>query len=232
MSESFDITAEEAAGEQQRFMTRVYSWMTLALAVSGFVAWSVSTTPALLHIVSGHRWVFWVILFAEILLVATLVGFIKKLSASMATFVFLLYSVLNGATLSFIFLVYTAATISTAFWVTAGTFGVMSVWGYFTKRNLQGMGFFLMMLLSGLLIASVVNIFLQSEMVYWISTYAGVLIFVLLTAYDTQKIREMNIIGNEGTEEDRKEAITGALALYLDFVNLFLFFLRIFGRRD
>jgi uncharacterized protein len=131
-----------------------------------------------------------------------------------------------------IFVLYTATSIASTFFVTAGTFGAMSMYGYFTKRDLTKMGSLLMMALIGLIIASVVNMFMASSTLYWITTYAGILIFVGLVAYDTQKIKEMNIIGNEGTDEDRKEAIMGALALYLDFINLFLYLLRLLGRRN
>ena len=129
------------------------------------------------------------------------------------------------------FVVYTAASITSTFLVTAGTFGAMSFYGYTTKKDLTSWGSFLFMGLIGIIIASLVNIFLQSPMMHWIITYAGVLIFVGLTAYDTQKIKEMNILGNEGTDEDTKEAIRGALTLYLDFINLFLMLLRIMGDR-
>ena len=154
-----------------------------------------------------------------------------QMSAAQATGVFMLYSALTGVTLSFVFLAYTAASLTSTFLVTAGTFGAMSFYGYTTKRDLTAMGSFLFMGLIGIIIASLVNFFLQSPMVYWLVTYAGVLIFVGLTAYDTQKIKEMNILGNEGTEEDTKEAVRGALTLYLDFINLFLMLLRVMGNR-
>jgi FtsH-binding integral membrane protein len=153
------------------------------------------------------------------------------MSASTATMIFIAYSALNGLTLSLIFVIYTAESIASTFFITAGTFAVMSIYGYTTKADLSKWGNLLFMGLVGILIASVVNIFLQDEMLYWITTYAGVLIFVGLTAYDTQKIKATNIIGNEGTEDDSKEAIMGALTLYLDFINLFLYLLRIFGRK-
>ena len=153
------------------------------------------------------------------------------MSASLATGVFILYAGLNGLTFSLIFVMYTASSITSAFLVTAGTFAAMSVYGYTTKKDLTSLGSFLFMGLIGVIIASLVNMFMQSEMIYWVTTYAGVLIFIGLTAYDTQKIKELNILGNEGTEEDHKEAISGALVLYLDFINLFLMILRIMGDR-
>jgi uncharacterized protein len=165
-------------------------------------------------------------------LVGYLVTAIQKMSAMTATIVFVLYSILNGVTLSAIFFVFTADSISNVFFITAGTFAAMSAYGYFTKKDLTKLGSILIMALIGLIIASVVNIFLNSEMLYWISSYVGVLIFVGLIAYDTQKLKKLNVVvGNEGTDDDKKEAIVGALTLYLDFINLFLFLLRIFGRR-
>jgi hypothetical protein len=133
--------------------------------------------------------------------------------------------------MSCIFIVYTASSIASTFFVTAGTFAVMSIYGYTTKTDLSKWGNILFMGLIGLIISSIANYFMQSETLYWITSYAGVLIFVGLTAYDTQKIKNMNIIGNEGSDDDHKEAIMGALTLYLDFINLFLYLLRIFGRR-
>ena len=152
-----------------------------------------------------------------------------RMSAQTAMITFLGYAALNGLTFSFIFIAYTQSSIASAFLVTAGTFGAMSVYGYTTKKDLTSWGGFFFMGLIGIIIASFVNMFLQSPMIYWLTTYAGVLVFVGLTAYDTQKIKEMNILGNEGTDEDTKEAISGALRLYLDFINLFLMILRIMG---
>ena len=146
---------------------------------------------------------------------------------------FFAYALLNGVTMAIIFLVYTRTSIATTFFVTAGTFGAMSAYGYATKRDLTSIGSFAFMGLIGIILASIVNIFLKSTAVGWIVSVLGVLIFVALTAYDTQKIKELNIIGNAGTDEDNKEAIHGALTLYLDFINLFLHLLRFFGsRRD
>jgi FtsH-binding integral membrane protein len=159
-------------------------------------------------------------------LVGVLVGAIHKMSAVTATLVFIFYSILNGVTLSSIFFVFTAESISNVFFIAAGTFAVMSAYGYFTKSDLTKLGNILFMALIGL-----VNMFLKSEMLYWISSYAGVLIFVGLIAYDTQKLKKLNVIGNEDTDEGKKEAIIGALTLYLDFINLFLYLLRIFGKR-
>ena len=219
------------AAEQQRFMVRVYNWMTAGLAVTGGIAFYVSNSEMMMNIVYGNAIVPIVLIVAQLGLVIYLSGWIEKMSASQATGIFMLYAGLTGLTFSFIFLAYTAASITSTFFVTAGTFAAMSVYGYTTKKDLTSWGSFLFMGLIGIIIASLVNMFLQSEAMHWIITYAGVLIFIGLTAYDTQKIKEMNIIGNEGTDEDTKEAISGALRLYLDFINLFLMLLRIMGDR-
>uniref|UniRef100_UPI0035665DD6 Bax inhibitor-1/YccA family protein n=1 Tax=Lutibacter sp. TaxID=1925666 RepID=UPI0035665DD6 len=202
-----------------------------ALILTGIIAYWVASTPQLINLILGNKILFFGLIIAEIACVGYIAARIHKISAQTATALFLGYSVLNGLTLSFIFMAYTATSIATTFFITAGTFGVMSIYGFYTKRDLTSIGNLAFMALIGLIIASVVNIFLKSEMMYWITTYAGILIFVALIAYDTQKIKEMNIVGNEGTEEDKKEAIMGALSLYLDFINLFLYLLRIFGDR-
>jgi uncharacterized protein len=224
-------TLEQIAAESQRFMVKVYGWMALALLVTGFVAVYTASSETLVQFIFGSKIVFFGLIILELAAVGVLVGMISRMGAAMATFVFLMYSMLNGLTLSIVFLVYTTGSIASTFFVTAGTFAVMSIYGYTTKSDLTRWGNLLFMGLIGLIIASVVNFFMKSTMLYWITTYIGVLIFVGLTAYDTQKIKNANIIGNEGTEEDEKEAITGALILYLDFINLFLYLLRIFGRR-
>ncbi len=225
------FSQEQIIEEQRTFIRKVYGWMTLALAVTGFVAMSVASSPALIEAVISNRFVFFALIIGELILVGSLVAAVSRMSSLTATLIFFGYAILNGVTFSLIFLAFTAESISSTFFITAGTFGVMSFYGYVTKRDLTGVGQFMMMGLIGLIIASVVNIFFHNETVYWLTTYIGVIIFVGLTAYDTQKIKNMNIVGNEGTEEDKKEAIMGALALYLDFVNLFLMLLRIFGRR-
>lgn len=224
-------TVEAAIAETQRFMTKVYGWMSFALVITGFVAMFTASSPAMLQAVFGNTITLIALIIIQFGLVAALAGWVNKMSANTATLVFIFYSALNGVTFSGIFIVYTAASIASTFFITAGTFGAMSFYGYTTKSDLTKWGSLLFMALFGLIIASVVNMFMNSTMLYWITTYAGVLIFVGLTAYDTQKIKNMNIIGNEGTEEDKKEAIMGALRLYLDFINLFLYLLRIFGKR-
>lgn len=218
--------------EQARFITKVYGWMAIGLALTGAVSYFVASSPALLQMIYGNRLVFWGLLIGELLMVGYLSAAVSRMSAATATLVYMLYAVVNGLTLSGIFLIYTSTSIVGTFLVTAGTFAAMSAYGYFTKQDLTKAGNLLFMALIGLVIASVVNIFFRNPIMYWIITYAGILIFVGLTAYDTQKIKQMNIIGNEGTEEDTKEAILGALTLYLDFINLFLYLLRLFGRSN
>lgn len=225
------FTQEQIQVEQANFMSKVYSWMTGALIITGLVAYYVASSPELINLIVGNKILFFGLIIAEIACVGYISARINKITAQTATGLFVGYSVLNGLTLSMIFLIYTASSIATTFFIAAGTFGIMSFYGYYTKRDLTSIGNLAFMALIGLIIASVVNMFLKSEMMYWITTYAGILIFVALIAYDTQKIKEMNVIGNEGTEEDKKEAILGALSLYLDFINLFLYMLRIFGDR-
>ena len=231
--ESFPMTAsiDAVAAEQRRFMLRVYNWMTMGLGITGLVAYAVAYTPSLTAILLGNPFLPIVLIIAQIGLVFWLASRVMQMSAQKAMGVFLLYATLTGITFSVIFLAYTAASITSTFLVTAGTFGAMSFYGYTTSRDLTSWGSFFFMGLIGIIIASVVNIFLQSSLMYWVITYVGVLVFVGLTAYDTQKIKEMNILGNEGTDEDTKEAIRGALSLYLDFINLFLMLLRIMGSR-
>lgn len=231
MNNDILISPEEIAQEQQRFIVKVYGWMAGALAITGLVAMYTASSQSMIEFIFGNRMVFYGLIIAELLLVGSLVGFVRKLSAVAATGIFLLYSVLNGLTLSVIFLLYTSGSIASTFFITGGIFAIMSAYGYFTGNDLTKLGSLLIMLLIGLIIASVVNMFMNSETIYWITTYAGVFIFTGLIAYDTQKIKELNVIGNEGTAEDRKEAIIGALSLYLDFINLFIMLLRIFGRR-
>ena len=222
---------DAVAAEQQRFMVRVYNWMTTGLGITGLVAYTVADTPALTDIIFGNPVIPIALIITQLGLVFWLASRVMQMSAQQATGVFVLYAALTGVTFSVIFLTYTASSITSTFLVTAGTFAAMSFYGYTTKKDLTSWGSFLFMGLIGIIIASVVNLFLQSSLMYWVITYAGVLIFVGLTAYDTQKIKEMNILGNEGTEEDTKEAIRGALSLYLDFINLFLMLLRVMGAR-
>lgn len=231
MDNFYEISKEQEIAETKRFFVRVYGWMSLALIITGLTAFKTAISPELLNFVFGQRFVFFGLMIFELILVGYLTAAIHKMTAVTATVVFSLYSILNGVTLSCIFFAFTTESIASTFFIAAGTFAAMSAYGFFTKKDLSKLGNILFMALIGLIIASVVNMFMKSEMLYWISSYVGVLIFVGLIAYDTQKLKSFNVIGNEGTDEDKKEAIIGALTLYLDFINLFLFLLRIFGRR-
>ncbi|MDH5542907.1 MAG: Bax inhibitor-1/YccA family protein [Nitrospinota bacterium] len=219
------------AAEQSRFLIRVYNWMAAGLAVTAIVAWYVANTPSIYNAIIGNPILFFGIIIGELGLVFYLASRVMQMSAQRAMNVFIGYAALNGLTFSVIFVAYTQSSITTAFLVTGGMFAAMSFYGATTKKDLTSWGSFLFMGLIGIIIASLVNMFLQSPAVYWITTYAGVLIFTGLIAYDTQSILKMNIIGNEGTQEDTKEAISGALRLYLDFINLFIMLLRLLGER-
>ncbi len=213
-------------------MRKVYVWMTFALAITGITAYLVATNETLLTLIYSHQAVMWVLVIAELAIVIGVTAAINKLSLPVATLLFVVYSVLNGALFSSIFLVYTMASIAKVFFITAGTFGAMSLYGYTTKSDLTSWGKILIMGVLGLIIATVVNIFLKSSGLEMIISYAGVLIFVGLTAYDTQKIKQMCLQAPDAGETMQKYALLGALSLYLDFINLFIYLLRIFGRRE
>ena len=213
-------------------MRKVYVWMTLALVITGVTAYGVATSPGLMMAIATNKLLFWGLIIAEFGLVLAVSAAINKLSLTTATMLFVLYSVINGATLSFIFAVYTMSSIASVFFITAGTFAVMAFIGYTTKKDLTSMGKILLMALIGIIIATVVNIFLKSTGLEMIVSYLGVLIFVGLTAYDSQKIKQMLLMAPDAGEGAQKLALLGALSLYLDFVNLFIYLLRIFGRRE
>lgn len=229
--DGLSLEHDQSAVSIRAAMNGVYGWMTFALVLSGICAWLVGTTPNLAkNLLTGG--IFWILAIAEIALVFVISGLINKLSAAMATALFVAYAALNGVTLGVIFLVYTMSSIAVTFLVTAGTFCAMALIGSVTKLDLSKMGSFLFMALIGLIIASIVNIFWANSTLYWICTYAGVLIFTGLTAYDVQKIRQLCMATeDQGFETSRKIAILGALTLYLDFVNLMLYLLRILGNR-
>lgn len=216
---------------QALYLTKVYNWMALALVLTGIVAYITATTPGMIGAIAGSKLLFYGLIIGELLLVVYLTSAIRRMSQKMAITAFLVYSVLNGLTLSIIFLVYTSSSISTTFFVTAGTFAAMSFYGYTTKKDLTSIGNLAFMALIGIILASIVNFFMKSEMLYWIVTYLGVAIFVGLTAYDTQKLKEIGSRGFTSEENMEKMSIMGALTLYLDFINLFLFLLRILGDR-
>jgi len=213
------------------YLTKVYNWMAVALLITGAVAYYIAQSEAALQIILGNKIIFYGLLIGEFILVGYISKRIHKISVYNATMLFLIYALLNGLTFSIIFLIYTSSSISSTFLITAGTFGAMSAYGYFTKKDLTKLGSLAMMALIGIIIASVVNIFLQSSMMHWIITYLGVAIFIGLTAYDTQKLKGIAQNGFDNEESMEKSAILGALTLYLDFINLFLFLLRIFGDR-
>ncbi len=214
-------------------MNQVYLWMTAGLGLTALVAWAIASSPTALNLIFSNTWLLIGLVIAQLGLVVGLSAAVQRLSAFTATSLFLLYAALTGVTLSSIFVVYTTGSIAKAFLITAATFGAMTVYGTVTKRDLTGLGSFLFMGLIGLIIAMVVNIFLKSPMVDFIISGVGVLIFTGLTAYDTQKLRRF---GENAPLEDgtaiRRGAILGALTLYLDFINLFLMMLRLFGNRE
>lgn len=214
-------------------MRKVYLWMTLALVITGFTAYYVASSESLMMALFSNQIIFWGLVIGELVLVFSLSAAINKLSLTAATLMFVLYSVINGATMSFIFLVYTASSVTNVFLITAATFAVMAFFGYFTKTDLTSWGKILMMALIGIIIATIVNIFTKSEGLAVILNYLGVLVFVGLTAYDSQKIKQMLMQAPDAGEGAQKVALLGALSLYLDFINLFIYLLRILGsKRD
>ncbi len=214
-------------------MRKVYTWMTLALVLTGLTAYGVATSPGILMAIYSNPALLWGLVIAEFALVFGVSAAINRLSLTTATLMFVAYSVINGALLSSIFLVYTAASITSVFFITAATFATMALIGYTTKTDLTSVGKLLFMALIGLIIATVVNIFVGSSMLTMICSYVGVLIFVGLTAYDSQKIKHMLQQAPDAGESSQKLALLGSLTLYLDFINLFIYLLRIFGdRRD
>lgn len=212
-------------------MRKVYVWMALALLITGLTAYYVATSPLLIGAILTNRVLFYGLLIAEFALVMGVSAAINRLSLLTATLMFLLYSVINGATMSVIFLIYQMSSIATVFFITAGTFGTMALIGYTTKKDLTSMGRILFMALIGIIIATIGNIFIKSDGLTMILSYIGVLVFVGLTAYDSQKIKQMLLQATDVDEGTKKMALLGALTLYLDFINLFLYLLRIFGKR-
>lgn len=217
---------------QTALFRSVYVWMTLALAITGFVALYVAKSYTLINAMAQNSMMFWILLIAEVGLVMFLSARIHRISFTTATILFILYSVLNGVTMSVLFMVYTMSSIATTFFVTAGTFGATALYGYVTKKDLTRIGSLCIMGVIGLIIASLVNLFLQNSMMDLIISYVGVLLFVGLTAYDSQKIKQL-LSGDdvEVNETTQKIALMGSLTLYLDFINLFIYLLRILGDR-
>lgn len=222
----------ESKAAQNALMRSVYTWMTLALAITGLTAMYMAKSMTILNIMSQNSMMFWGILIAEVVLVMYMTARINKISFTTATLLFIAYSILNGMTMSILFLVYTMSSIATTFFVTAGTFGAMAIFGYVTKKDLTRIGNLCIMGVIGIIIASLVNMFLHNSMMDMIISYVGVLLFVGLTAYDAQKIKHL-LSGDdiEVNESTQKIALLGALTLYLDFINLFIYLLRILGDR-
>ena len=221
----------EAAQAFPVLMRKVHSWMAFALIITGLTAYTVATSETFISLLYAKPVVMWVLIAVELLLVFGLSAAINRLSLTVATLMFVIYSVINGAMLSSVFLIYQVGSVAKVFFITAGTFAAMSVFGYTTKSDLTSWGKILLMALIGLIIASVVNIFLKSSGLDLIVSYAGVLIFVGLVAYDTQKIKRMFLMAPDAGETMQKFALMGALSLYLDFINLFIHLLRILGDR-
>lgn len=216
---------------QASFITKVYGWMFLALVITGVVALFAASSEAYIDFIRANPRSLYVLMGATFLLVLAISWGINRISSFVATVLFLLYAALNGVTFGILFYVYTSESIASTFLVTALTFGIMSAVGYFTKKDLSSIGRLLMMALIGVVIASLVNWFMQSPMLYWIITYVGLFVFIGLVAYDTQKIKRMAVLQIEDPEAGKKGAIIGALSLYLDFINIFLLLLRLLGGR-
>lgn len=215
------------------FLAKVFNWMAIGLGVTGLAAFLTASSQAMMQLVFGNRLVMYGLLFAEIGMVLYLSARLQHLSSRAATGIFLLYSALNGVTLSAILLAYTMSSVAATFFICATMFGAMAVYGLVTKRDLSGLGSFMFMGLVGIVIASLVNIFLASPMISWVVSGLGVIIFTGLTAYDVQKITQMGAAGimQQGEAAIQKVAVMGALALYLDFINLFLSLLQFVGNR-
>ncbi|CAD83410.1 integral membrane protein interacts with FtsH [Candidatus Blochmanniella floridana] len=216
----------------QPYISQVFGWMSCGLLLTAFVAWYTSITPAVLQLLFSNQIIFFGLIISQLALVFTLSGMVTRLSGSLATTLFMLYSVLTGLTLSSIFILYTSSSISGTFIVTSGMFGAMTVYGYTTKKDLSSLGNLLFMGLIGMVLASLVNIWLKNPTIMWIITYIGVILFVGLTAYDMQKIKSIgSSLSIEDQDQFRKYSIIGALTLYLDFINLFMMMIRIFGNK-
>lgn len=213
-------------------LKNVYLWMTMALAISGLIAMIVARNVELMQTLFTSRGALLLLFLVQLGLIWLISASIGTMSFLTATLLFILYSVVTGVTLSSVFVVFTAESIASVFFITAGTFAAVSLYGFLTKKDLSSWRSFLMMGLIGLIIATIVNWFLASEMMYWVISYVGVAIFVGLTAYDTQKIKQLAEDYCVEDEEIQNEvALLGAITLYLDFINLFLYILRIFGKR-
>ena len=213
------------------FMSQVYVWMSFGLAVTGGLAWYAVNSPGLLRTLFGGGMApFFIIVVIQLGIVFYLSSRVMKLSPTVASGLFVLYAALNGVIFAPLFMIYTSESIASTFFVTAGTFGAMSLYGYTTKRDLSNLRGFLMMGLIGIIIATLANIWLRNQTVMWVVTYIAVIVFVLLTAYDTQRIKRMAYELDQNEDLRSSVAVLGALSLYLNFINLFIHLLRIFGR--
>jgi len=233
MQETYSVKSSQTQVIVNEFIRSVYNWMGIGLALTGFVAYFVSNNAQIQNLIFGNKLVFFGLIIAELALVYIISARVNKIQASTATSLFILYAALNGATLASLFLVYTSSSITSTFFICSATFVACSIFGMTTKRDLTSMGGFMTMGLIGILIASVVNMFIKSSAMNMIISYIGVIVFVGLTAYDTQKLKHMAMTQPSGLEAGvvRKGAILGALSLYLDFINLFIMLLSILGGR-
>ncbi|MGK3123668.1 Bax inhibitor-1 family protein [Candidatus Pantoea formicae] len=227
-----DSIVQQASTGLQTYMAQVYGWMTCGLLLTAFVSFFAANDPRVMFFIFANRFVFFGLIIAQLGLVFVLSGMVHRLSGGVATSLFMLYSALTGLTMASIFTIYTGTSIASTFFITAGMFGAMSFYGYTTKRDLSRFGSLLFMALIGIVLASLVNFWLKSPALMWAITYIGVVVFVGLTAYDTQKLKSIGENINTNDKENlRRYSIMGALTLYLDFINLFLMLLRIFGNR-
>lgn len=230
MNDQSGYLSSERVNTASDLIRRVYGWMTIALGITGVTSYIVAGNLTIQNLLLTNAWFSWGLLLLQLGMVIYLSARVMKMSLNTASVMFVLYSFVTGIVFSLLFTMYTKESLATTFFITGALFGVMSLYGWTTKRDLTSMGSILFMGLIGIIIASVVNIFLKSTMLYWITTYVGVFIFIGLVVYDTQKLKQL--AGMADSESRSKLAIIGALSLYLDFINLFLMLLRIFGRRN
>ena len=224
------VDASFSTATTRKFMLNVYNWMAMGLALTGVISYGISKSSFIDVLFTNPVLLFGIIIL-QLGVVFGMTFAINKIPSGVAIGAFFLYSALTGLTMASVFLVYTSSSIASTFFICAAMFGAVSVYGYVTKADLSKFGTYFFMALIGLILASVVNMFLKSTTLNWIISYAGVIIFVGLTAYDTQKIKKMSQSADFETEQGKKGAVMGALMLYLDFINMFLFLLRIMGDR-
>jgi hypothetical protein len=211
------------------FLRAVYGWMCAGLAITAATAWVIAGSPAVVQAIATNRLLFWLLMGAQLGIVFALSARVDKMAASTASLLFAVYSALTGVTMSFVLLAFTGESVASTFIVTAGMFGALAAYGTMTRRSLAGMGSFLFMGLIGVVLASVVGIFWHSDALQFVISFIGVIVFSGLAAYDAQRLKSMALATSGGPTETY--AIVGALALYLDFINLFLFLLRFLGNR-